>query len=65
MRMFHRKYWPLVLLLLVLAVAWMWYSMVRGKRLVPLIGWSPYNTSPMPSSPAGASHTMGMSVQAR
>lgn len=61
----YKKYWPLVLLLLLGAVAYLWYCSIRGKPVVGIIGWSPYNTSPMPSSPAPSSQTMGMSVQAR
>jgi len=60
-----RKYAPILILLGIAFILWASWRTVKRQPVVPLIGWSPYNTSPMPSRPAPSSNVMGMSVQAR
>lgn len=56
---------PLLVLALLAVVLYIGYCLVTRKPIVGLVGYSPYSSSPMPSSPAGSSHVFGMSVQAR
>lgn len=50
---------PLLLLAALALLLWILYCQIRGKKIVPLVGWSPYNSNPMPSSPAPSSNYMG------
>lgn len=64
-----KRIWPLLMIALIALVVYWGWCVLKGqalhKPITGLIGYSPYNTSPMPSSPAGASHTMGQNIQAR
>lgn len=59
-----RKLFPLLVLVGLVLVGYLIYCTIVGKpamaNRVGLIGWSPYNSNPLPAAPAPSSGTMGM-----